>query len=134
MTFALRLKEILTFRNKTQSDLARHLGIRPQSVGQWGKGVKPTLPRQARLDLVAKFLDVTVPELFAPPGTPFKGSKAVAEPRTDSTPGGGDLVKGVDQKDVVHAWEKLPEEHKGVLLEVLNGLLARNGLPPIGRT
>lgn len=133
MTFAERLAEILSTRGKTKSDLARFLGIEPQSVGQWGKGIKPTLPRGRRLAKIAEFLGVAQSDLLLPPGSPIPhvALEAPTNPPAGSDPGLSDIVKDAPKLAIVSAWDKLPEEDKAIVLGVLKGLLARRGLPPI---
>lgn len=69
MPFADRLNEILTTRGFSLTDLANHLKVTPQAVGQWGRG--ETIPRGRRLDKIAGYLGVSVPALMAEVGEPF---------------------------------------------------------------
>lgn len=52
--FAYNLKNRLYARNKSQSDLARHLNVTPTTVSRWAKG--EALPRSAMIDRICKYL------------------------------------------------------------------------------
>ena len=63
MSFNLRLVQALNNANKTQSDLAAHLGITPQAVQQWCIH-NGTTPRNKRVAAIANYLGVSQAWLF----------------------------------------------------------------------
>jgi len=62
--FARKLQNAMARAGVNQSELARELGIRPQSVQSWCAG--QTMPRSQFLAQIAKRLNVTVLELMQP--------------------------------------------------------------------
>ena len=56
------LRELLSKRKKTQSELAEHLSISTQAVSKWCRG--ENMPYIALLPKIASFLDVSVDELL----------------------------------------------------------------------
>ena len=68
-----RIKKAREARSLSQSELARLLRLRPQSVQQWESGNAG--PQRKRLDAVAKVLDVSVSWLATGVG-PMQSSKS----------------------------------------------------------
>ena len=54
MEFKERLNTSLETADRLQTDLAKHLGLQPQSVQQWCDG--GTMPRKKRIPIIAKYL------------------------------------------------------------------------------
>lgn len=60
--FSKRLKYYLHQYNMTQSELASRLGVSPQSVTNWCKGVKS--PRMDKIDAMCKFFNIKRSDLM----------------------------------------------------------------------
>lgn len=75
MTFSTRLNKALKDAQKSQTDLAEHLGVTPQAVQQWCM-TNGTTPRAKRTEAIAAFLGCSYPWLV----TGESQSNMVAEP------------------------------------------------------
>lgn len=75
MALSDKISEARTAAGLTQSELARRLGIKPQSVQAWESGV--SAPRARRLTQVAEVLGVSQAFLFE--GTTEQGGGAESE-------------------------------------------------------
>lgn len=58
-----KLRALRQQKNVTQEALANHLGITPQSVGKWERGI--CLPDASLYEPLCNILDITINELFA---------------------------------------------------------------------
>lgn len=67
MGIAERIKELRERRGMSQSELARLVGVSPQSVQQWEKP-DGTAPKRARIAKVAEVLGVSVPDIVTDGG------------------------------------------------------------------
>ena len=56
-SFQDRMKEVMLNRNITQSELSKATGITQSSISDWMRG--KYLPKQDKVDIIAKALDVT---------------------------------------------------------------------------
>lgn len=108
MMFPQRLKELLSVRGIAQIDLARRLGVTGQCVTRWIAG--DAAPRGGRLESVAKVLDVSVPDLFAPLGTPV----------------GAERVHAFDELLLIQMWRRMnPAERVAMLAAAVRGTVAQ---------
>lgn len=73
MDFAKRLEKARERRNLTQTELAKMLGVSPQSVQQWEAG--GTMPRHKRIDTLADKLGVRAQWLIFGQGDMLKPAK-----------------------------------------------------------
>ena len=60
--FAKNLSYWLDFRNKTQLDLAKYMGVSTASVSNWCKGIK--LPRMDKVDRICDYLHINHSDLM----------------------------------------------------------------------
>ena len=60
--FSKRLKYFLQQYNMSQSELASRLGVSPQSVTNWCKGIKS--PRMDKIDAMCKFFNIKRSDLM----------------------------------------------------------------------
>lgn len=60
--FSHNLRNHLDAKRKTQSDLARHLGVSTVSVSRWANG--EAMPRPAMLDRICTFLNCSQEDLL----------------------------------------------------------------------
>ena len=111
MNFAGRLREILLQRGKNLSDLARHMGVTSQAVGQWGNSTHPTIDK---LPDIAKYLGVTIPELMSPVGAPFAGSGLTGGPPEVTR-----LVYKRDEIALLDFWDDLTPDERDRAFRIL---------------
>lgn len=77
----------------SQSELARQIGVSPQSVQQWEMGV--TAPRRARIQKLAECLNTTVPEIELGNMMSEKGNAHLALSEQETN-----LIKSFRQMDI----------------------------------
>ncbi len=81
MTIGKRIAAARARKGWTQSDLARQIGIKPQSVQLWEADA--TAPSRKRIETVAELLDTTPEELLfdVPPsrGRPRRGKPFIGD-------------------------------------------------------
>lgn len=58
----MKIKDFREKRNKTQTELAKDLGVSQQAVAMWEKGTNK--PRADKLIQLARILGCTIDELF----------------------------------------------------------------------
>ncbi len=133
---------LMSSKNMSQSDLARLLGVSPQTVQQWSKG--KTSPRGGRLDDVAKALGVSTSVLMdsdleekLKDGTPLAETGKDSSQSTKKEEGYPSLIASQSfQCELSHdmheiSYEELPvnieamlagsdEETQKLILEILN--------------
>lgn len=76
--FALNLTGFLEQNDKTQLDLAKHLGVSTASVSNWCKGIKT--PRMNKVDAICRYFDIQRSDLMEYNG-PANASARLAEKR-----------------------------------------------------
>lgn len=101
MSLADRIRQAREAAGLNQSDLARRLGVKPQSVNQWERG--KTRPGMRRLEKIASVLGVSAAELVGEDSAAASGQRS-------------------DEVALIHAYRRLPADRKSTALRVLRAL------------
>lgn len=123
MAFAERLREIMLAHDVDQSEIARALGIRSQSVNQWSKG--RTHPIGKRLEKLAAILRVTPADLVSDEGAPFSdlGISAIGRPAPWQT--ARKLREEHDKRAWLYLWDRMPDDTRHAVLAALDVVIPR---------
>lgn len=97
-------------KGKTPSAVALELGIQKSTVTRWGDG---SVPRDSTLVKVADYFGVSTQYLL------FGDSEEAEEQKKPAADEGSELPKGLREK-----YSKLSEDHKKLVEQMIDGLLA----------
>lgn len=75
MNFPNKLRTLREQRRINQTELAKALGVKPQSVQSWESG--RTMPRTKRLKIIADYFDISLISLMEEQETPKIGQSSI---------------------------------------------------------